>query len=71
LEYTGGIEMADHEDTVLVQLATRIPKTLHRDLKLHCVTSDVSVMAFVTRAIAEKLAKPISRGTRRRASASR
>jgi predicted HicB family RNase H-like nuclease len=39
------------------QLATRIPKTLHRALKLHCVTADVSVMDFVTQAIAERLAR--------------
>jgi hypothetical protein len=40
---------------VWVQLATRIPKTLHRELKLHCVKSDVSVMEFVVRALEEKL----------------
>jgi hypothetical protein len=39
-----------------VQLATRIPKSLHRDLKLHCVTVDTSVMDFVVKAIEEKLA---------------
>jgi len=31
----------------LTQLATRIPKELHRRLKLHCVTNDTSVMEFV------------------------
>jgi predicted HicB family RNase H-like nuclease len=40
---------------VWVQLATRIPKALHRDLKLHCVEADTSVMEFVTKAIEEKL----------------
>jgi predicted HicB family RNase H-like nuclease len=44
------------EPTVQVQLATRIPKELHRRLKLHCVESDVSVMDFVTDAVREKLA---------------
>ena len=39
------------QDEVFVQLATRIPKQLHRDLKLHCVQSDVSVMEFVILAI--------------------
>ena len=29
------------------QLATRIPKELHRELKLHCVHADTSVMDFV------------------------
>jgi predicted HicB family RNase H-like nuclease len=40
-----------------VQLATRIPKTLHRELKLHCVTADVSVMEFVVQALQEKLTR--------------
>ena len=29
------------------QLATRIPKELHRRLKLYCVTRDIAVMHFV------------------------
>ncbi len=40
-----------------IQLATRIPKELRRRLKLHCVTSDVSVMEFVAKAIADKLGR--------------
>ena len=47
--------MAEESD-VQVQLATRIPKELHRRLKLHCVESDVSVMDFVIDALREKLA---------------
>ena len=43
-------------------MATRIPKSLHRELKLHCVQADTSVMAFVVAALKEKLA----RGNRRR-----
>jgi predicted HicB family RNase H-like nuclease len=39
------------------QLATRIPKELHRRLKLHCVTHDTSVMDFVTKALKEKLGR--------------
>ena len=42
---------------VWVQLATRIPKTLHRELKLHCVKTETSVMAFVVDALREKLAR--------------
>jgi predicted HicB family RNase H-like nuclease len=42
------------------QLATRIPKSLHRALKLHCVTAETSVMEFLTKAIEEKLER--SRG---------
>lgn len=46
---------AAYQDGVWVQLATRIPKDLHRSLKLHCVQTDVSVMAFVVKAIETKL----------------
>ena len=35
---------------------TRIPKSVHRELKLHCVTAEVSVMDFVVAALREKLA---------------
>jgi predicted HicB family RNase H-like nuclease len=48
--------MAKSEEVVWVQLATRIPKALHRKLKVHCVTAEASVMDFVTKAIGEKLA---------------
>jgi hypothetical protein len=37
------------------QLATRVPKELHHRLRLYCVTNDISVMDFVTKAIEEKL----------------
>jgi predicted HicB family RNase H-like nuclease len=39
------------------QLATRIPKDLHRRLKLHCVTHEIAVMHFVVEAIEEKLGR--------------
>jgi len=39
------------------QLATRIPKELHRRLKLHCVTHDIALMHFVVEAIEEKLGR--------------
>jgi len=60
------------KDEVWVQLATRIPKALHRDLKLHCVEAETSVMEFVTKAIEEKLKLPstgvrMARKPRRRA----
>ncbi len=48
--------MADTEEP-WTQLATRIPKEVHRRLKLHCVTHDTSVMEFVTEAIEEKLGR--------------
>ena len=45
------------QDEARVQLTSKIPKQLHRDLKLHCVTSDVSLMDFVTESIVEKLGR--------------
>src|SRR6266566_3959741 len=44
-------------DEPVAQLATRIPKDLHRRLKLHCVTHDIVLMHFVVEAIAEKLGR--------------
>jgi len=44
-------------DEPWTQLATRIPKDLHRRLKLHCVTHDIALMRFVVEAIAEKLGR--------------
>ena len=44
-------------EVVWTQLATRIPKELHRRLKLHCVTRDIAVMHFVVEAIEEKLGR--------------
>jgi hypothetical protein len=32
----------------LTQLATRIPKSLHRQLKLHCIHTDTSVTSVMT-----------------------
>ena len=42
--------MAKAEE-VWTQLATRIPKELHRRLKLHCVTHDIALMHFVVEAL--------------------
>jgi len=44
-------------DEPIAQLATRIPKGLHRRLKLHCVTNDILVQDFVVEAIQEKLGR--------------
>ena len=52
--------MARREEFVWVQLATRIPKALHRELRLHCVYEDIPLMDFVSTALEEKLAR--SRG---------
>ena len=48
--------MAKTEE-VWTQLATRIPKDLHRRLKLHCVTHEIAVQDFVVEAIEEKLGR--------------
>jgi predicted HicB family RNase H-like nuclease len=44
-------------DEPLTQLATRIPKELHRRLRLYCVTHDIVLMQFVAAAIEEKLGR--------------
>lgn len=52
------------EEGPWVQLATRIPKDLHRQLKLHCVQREESIMDFMVEAIRDRLAKN-GRGPRR------
>jgi len=47
------------DDDVLIQLATRIPKSLHREIKVHCVTEGVSVMEFVAAALEDKLRRSV------------
>jgi predicted HicB family RNase H-like nuclease len=43
------------KDDILIQLATRIPKGLHRQIKLYCVQTGISVMEFVAAALEERL----------------
>ena len=59
--------MTNKEDDVLIQLATRIPKGLHREIKLFCVHNSISVMEFVAAALEEKLRKSTFRSARRSA----
>ena len=59
------MNMISKEDEVLIQLATRIPKGLHREIKLYCVQTSISVMDFVAAALEDKL----KRGPARRKSA--
>jgi len=47
-------------DEPWTQLATRIPKELHRKLKWYCVTNEIAVMQFVVAAIEEKLGRKAS-----------
>ena len=49
------------------QLATRIPKELHRRLKLHSVTADVTVMHFVIQAIEEALGRKTRKTKKKKA----
>jgi hypothetical protein len=56
--------MARSDEEAWIQIAPRIPKSLHRDLRVHCVSQDVSVMGFVTAAIREKLAAPSALGAK-------
>ena len=49
--------MAGREQLVWVPLATRIPKALHRKLRLHCVYEEIPLMDFVCKALEEKLAR--------------
>lgn len=48
-------------DEPFVQLATRIPKLLHRQLKVHVVEHNHTVMGFVIEALREKLKRHGSR----------
>jgi len=43
---------------VLIQLATRIPRSLHREIKIHCVANGMSVMQFVALALEARLREP-------------
>ena len=49
--------MAGRIEEPQVQLATRIPRALHRQLKLYCVHNDTSVMDFVVGAIRDRLTR--------------
>ena len=47
------------------RFGTKIPQTLRRALKLHCVHAGMSVQDFVARALREKLDREGRRGRRR------
>ena len=53
-------------DDILVQLATRVPRGLHRAIKLHCVDVGISVMTFVEDALTTKLVRDKKRSPKRR-----
>jgi len=49
-------------DVPQVQLATRIPASVLRDVKVWCVEHEVTVMEFITTAVREKLRRAGIRG---------
>jgi hypothetical protein len=51
-------------DEPWTQLATRIPKQLHRRLRVYCVTHDIILMHFVAAATEEKLGR--TRGSKKK-----
>ena len=53
--------MTKVEAVAQVQLATRISKTLHRELKLHCVQVDKLLAEFVVEALQDRLDKVTGR----------
>lgn len=47
--------MATKQPEALVQVATRVPVTLLRAVKIWCVRHETSVMAFIADAVRDKL----------------
>ena len=62
LEDEGGLMAKAQAEEFQTQLATRIPKSLHRRLRLYCVTHDIVLMHFVAEAIEEKLGRKRKKG---------
>jgi hypothetical protein len=60
------MKIASYDEEDLVQLATRIPRRVARNLKEFCVRNDVRMQNFVRSALAEKLERS-RRGPRARA----
>jgi hypothetical protein len=52
------------DDQAWVQLATRVPKALHREVRLYCVKNETTIMEFVVRAITERLKRDVGRRRR-------
>lgn len=59
------MKLPSSNDEELVQLATRIPRSVARRLKEFCVRHDMRMQSFVQSALTEKLGR--SRGGSRRA----
>jgi hypothetical protein len=56
--------MASKDDEAFVTLATRIPKTLHHQLRIYSVETGISQMEFVCAALQEKLRESGARTAR-------
>ena len=52
------------DQEIMVQLATRVPRRIARDVKQFCVRNDLRLQSFVRTALTEKLAR--GRGAARR-----
>jgi len=53
--------MAKQADPQTVQLATRIPKSLHRALKLEAIAAEVTLEAWIEEALESHLARVTGR----------
>ena len=60
------MKLATYDEESLVQLATRIPRRIARDLKEFCVRNDVRMQSFIRAALAERLTKSRPAEQRRR-----
>ena len=61
-----GVPRADSKvaDDAVVQLGVRIPRALHRRVRVHCAEAERQMHDFVAEAIAEKLKREASRQPR-------
>ena len=57
--------VSSQSEVVLIQLATKVPKNLHHRVRLHCVRTDTTVMAFVISALKDKLVRERRRKSHR------
>jgi hypothetical protein len=60
------MKISTDDQEIMVQLATRVPRRIARDVKQYCVRNDLRLQSFVRTALTEKLARGRA-GARRRA----
>jgi hypothetical protein len=61
------MKMPTGDQEIMVQLATRVPRHIARNVKQYCVRNDVRLQSFVRTALTEKLARGRAGAARRRA----